>query len=191
MQAEKTFIHGHFSAELLAHAEGYFKACMLRDAADRVISRYVHLAHSQEDRLKSEFASYSGFEDFLESTYADNWQCRMLAGTWHEGRVNEETYIKAVDQLFEFDWVATTADQPQASLDLSLKLGFESYYQPRLNTRASASMWQEIDAKYRQKIEDLNRFDAQLVIEASALFKRNKRIPFFKAKKLNLKTLLS
>lgn len=181
------FIHGHFSATLLAKAEGYFKATLLREASDRLISRYVHLAHSEEARLKEEFASYRNFEHFLESTYADNWQCRMLAGTWHEGKVNEETYMKAVDQLYDFDWVGTAANQPQASLDLSIKLGFESYYNPRLNVRASQDLWHEINSQYRDQIAELNRFDQQLVVEADALFQKGKSISPWQNLKLNLK----
>lgn len=181
------FIHGHFSSTLLPSAEGYFSATLLRNASDRLISRYVHLVHSKESRLQEELASYRDFSDFLTSSYADNWQCRMLSGQWHEGRVNEETYMKAVDRLYEFDWVATAGDQPQASLDLSLKLGFESYYQPRLNVRASQKLWQEIEEQYRPDIADLNRFDQQLVLEASALFARRKSISFFQTLKLNLK----
>ena len=191
VQAGIPFVHGHFSARLLAGAPGYLKATMLREASDRVISRYVHLAHSKEERLQKEFASYSSFEDFLQSTYADNWQVRMLSGQWHEGRVNEETYVKAVDQLYAMDWVATADQMATAALDLSLKLGFESYYHPHLNTRASQDLWQEINHKYRASIADLNRFDAQLVVEARALYNRNKELPFAKRLKLKLKGLLA
>ncbi|WP_421752653.1 sulfotransferase family 2 domain-containing protein [Croceimicrobium sp.] len=191
IQAGIPFIHGHFSAKLLKAAPNYYKATMLREASDRVISRYVHLAHSKEERLQKEFASYSSFEDFLQSTYADNWQVRMLSGQWHEGHVNEESYLKAVDQLYDFDWVATADQMAKAALDLSLKLGFESYYHPHLNTRASQELWQELNAKYRDSIADLNRFDAQLVVEARAIFNRNKKLPFGKGIKLKLKGLFS
>ena len=189
IEQEVPLIHGHFSANILHQAKAYFKATLLRNASDRLISRYVHIAHSKEERLQKEFASYANFDSFLNSSYADNWQCRMLAGTWHEGKVNEETYMKAVDQLYQFDWVATAADQPQAALDLSLKLGFETYYNPRLNLRASADMWQEINEKHRSNIAELNRFDAQLVKEARAIFKSKRNLPFIKGLKLKLKQL--
>ncbi len=172
----QAFIHGHFSANALDQAKDYFKASLLRQAGDRVISRFVHIAHSKEERLKKEYQNYQGFEDFLKSTYADNWQTRMLAGVWHQGRVNEETYIKAVDRLYELDWVASSAQMPIAALDLSQKLGFRSFYHPQLNKRASQAMWLDIDAKYRADIETLNRFDAQLVREAEALFLRRKSV---------------
>lgn len=188
IEKDMPFIHGHFSSVLMQEAETYYKATMLRNASDRVISRYVHLAHSKEERLQKEFSSYNGFEDFLESSYADNWQTRMLAGIWHEGRVNEESYLKAIDQLLEFDWIATAADLPLAALDLSLKLGFESYYNPKVNQRASVAMWEELNDKYRPQIEALNRFDAQLVKEAHARFKRELQVPFWKRLKLALKT---
>ncbi|QNR23287.1 hypothetical protein H4K34_12995 [Croceimicrobium hydrocarbonivorans] len=191
IQAGIPFIHGHFSAHLLETGPAYLKATILREASDRVISRYVHLAHSKEERLQKEFASYLSFEDFLQSTYADNWQVRMLAGQWHEGRVNEESFVKAVDQLYAMDWVATADQMAKAALDLSLKLGFESYYHPHLNTRASEELWQELNAKYRDLIADLNRFDAQLVVEARALFNRNKELPLAKRLKLKLKGLLA
>jgi len=189
IEQEVPLIHGHFSANILHQAKGYFKATLVREASDRLISRYVHIAHSKEERLHKEFASYPNFEAFLKSSYADNWQCRMLAGTWHEGKVNEETYMKAVDQLYQFDWVAAAADQPQAALDLSLKLGFETYYNPRLNLRASADMWQEINERHRSEIAELNRFDAQLVKEARAIFKSKRKLPLIKGLKLKLKQL--
>lgn len=188
IEKDMPFIHGHFSSALMQEAKPYYKATMLRNAGDRVISRYVHLAHSKEERLQKEFRSYNGFEDFLESSYADNWQTRMLAGIWHEGRVNEESYLKAVDQLVEFDWIATAADLPLAALDLSLKLGFESYYNPKVNQRASDEMWQALNAEYRPQIEALNRFDAQLVIEAEARFTRELNVPYLKRMKLALKS---
>lgn len=188
IEKEKPFIHGHFSSALLQEADRYYKATMLRNASDRVISRYVHLAHSKEERLQKEFSNYNGFEDFLESSYADNWQSRMLAGIWHKGKVNEESYLKAVDELFKFDWVATAADLPLAALDLSLKLGFESYYNPQVNQRASDEMWQSLNAEYRPQIEALNRFDVQLVKEAKARFKRELKVPYWKRLKLALKS---
>lgn len=187
--AQIPFIHGHFSAAVLKEAPDYYTACLLREASDRLISRFVHIAHSKEERLQAEYASYTGFEDFLETSYADNWQTRMLAGTWHEGRVNEETYIKAVDQLYAMDWVASAQQMPAAALDLSLKLGFKSYYHPRLNTRASHEMWQTINARYRKDITQLNRFDAQLVVEAAALFSRRQQIPWTARLKMKLKEL--
>lgn len=189
VEAGTPLIHGHFSAAILKEAPQYYTACLLREASDRLISRYVHIAHSKEKRLQEEYASYADFEDFLESTYADNWQTRMLAGTWHEGKVNEETYIKAVDQLYAMDWVASASQMPAAALDLSLKLGFKSYYHPRLNTRVSNVMWQKINSRYRKDIAQLNRFDTQLVVEAEALFLRNQNIPWSARLKMKLKGL--
>lgn len=191
VQESKALIHGHFTAKALLETPDYFKATMLREASDRLISRFVHIAHSEEERLRLEYTSYQSFEDFLASTYADNWQCRMLAGIGHEGRVNEEVYMKAADNLFAMDWVATSDCMPMASLDLSLKLGFKSFYAPRLNTRSSQKMWQEINAKFRPAIAELNRFDAQLVIEARALFNRHKNIPWSSRMKMTLKGLFS
>jgi hypothetical protein len=186
----KTFIHGHFSANLLdIIPDSYFKASLLRNATDRVISRFVHIAHSREPQLQQEYASYGSFDDFLESTFADNWQCRMLSGIWHSDKVDEEIYMRAVNKLHEFDWVATAADLPLAALDLSLKLGFTSYYQPKLNRRASGEMWQELNALYHPKIRDLNYFDELLVREAAGLFQQRKNIPWAKSLKLGLRGL--
>lgn len=189
VEGSKSFIHGHFSFQLLNHplAQSYYKATLLRDAADRVISRYVHLAYSKEERLQAEFATYSGFDDYLKSTYADNWQCRMLAGIWHEGKVNDEVFERAKQNLEKLDWVATTSAMPEAALDLSLKLGFESYYQPQLNKRKSKALWQEINSNYRPQIEALNHFDSKLVSLAEARYRSERKVPLLKGLKLRLK----
>lgn len=185
----KEFIHGHFSYKLLESLKNpeYFKATLLRNGTDRVISRYVHLAHSTEKRLQEELASYQGFEDYLDSSFADNWQCRMLSGIWHEGRVDEAVFDKALANLAKFDWVATADEMPEAALDLSLKLGFESYYQPQLNRRKSEQLWLEVDKDYRLEIESLNAFDQKLVDFARRHYLKKRRIPILKRLKLALK----
>lgn len=186
--AEKPFIHGHFSNQILqaVKGSGYLSASLLRQASDRVISRYVHMAHSKEQRLQGEFASYGSFEDFLDSSYADNWQCRMLAGIWHDGKVDQQTFEKALETLHQLDWVATADDLPEAALDLSLKLGFKNRYYPKLNERRSEQMWQELNGKYRSAIAELNHFDQRLVEEAAKLYQINKRIPLLAKLRLAL-----
>ncbi len=189
IKEEKLFIHGHFSYNLIEKLNDpdYFKATLLRDASDRVISRYVHLAYSKEPRLREEFYRYKSFEDYLESSFADNWQCRMLSGIWHEERVDETVFRKALANLSKFDWIATAEDMPEAALDLSLKLGFESYYQPRLNRRKSEDLWQQVDRDYRLAIESLNAFDQKLVDFARRSYRAKRRIPILKRWKLALK----
>ncbi len=192
VQEGKSFIHGHFSTKLIDQTEvhSFFKACLFRDAADRVISRYVHLVNSEEARLKEEFANYTGFEDYLKSSYADNWQCRMLAGLWHEGRVDEQIFDQAKENLNKFDWVARMEDLPEAALDLSLKLGFSNYSKTHLNSRRSEQLWRELDFKHRDEIESLNIWDQKLIAIVGQRYQEKLAIPIMKQLKLKLKHLI-
>ncbi len=185
------FLHGHFSYQLieLLHEHNYFSATLLRDPVARVISRYVHLQHSDEPRLIEERESYANFKDYLQSNYAQNWQCQMLSGRPHSKADSKTAYQGALQNLHSFDWVGVAENLNEGLLDLSLKLGFKNVYYPYLNRRKSEKLWQTIYKEHAAEIADLNTVDQQLYEAAKKIYLKNKNIPSSALLKMKIKKI--
>lgn len=159
----KKFIHGHFTSKIVKQAPAdYLKVTLLRDPVARVISRYVHMAHADEPSLKEEFAQYAGFEEYLQSAYAQNFQCQMLADALFTEISAEDLLAKAMENLKQLDWVAPSENLNEAAQDLQKRLGFKVRQIGKDNTSSSQQMWQELYDQYSQQIAALNRLDQQL-----------------------------
>lgn len=186
------FLHGHFSFKVLEMLKehDYFSATLVRQPVERVISRFVHLEFSEEKRLQEERASYKGFEDYLESYYARNWQCQVLKGEMHSDCNSKLSLQAALQNLHSFDWVGTPDKLNEAMLDLSLKLGFENTYYPHLNKRKSRDLWQKLYDDYAPEIADLNKADQRIYEEAQKIYQRRKSIPWKSALKMKAKWAL-
>lgn len=182
------FIHGHFSFRRMEEAGAYFKASILRHPVERVISRYVHLMHSKEERLIQERQQYAGFEDYLKSPYARDHQAQLLAGVPGTTPLGPKEILRAEQNLLALDWVATLDQMPTAALDLSLKLGFKSYYQPHLNQRQSDQLWQDCAKRYSEEIAHYNQVDFKLYELAKARYQAEEKIPALARLKLWLKS---
>jgi hypothetical protein len=183
------FIHGHFSFQVikLLRLHDYFSATVLREPVARVISRYVHLQHSEEPRLVAERDTYAGFEAYLESAYARNWQCQVLSGEMHNLDNPKELYEQARQNLRSFDWVGVADDLNEGMLDLSIKVGFENSYYPHLNKRQSEELWDSLYQEYAEKITELNAYDQRLYRDAKRVYARNKSLPKSALIKMKLK----
>jgi len=173
------FLHGHFSFQLieLLREHDYFSATLLRDPVERVISRYVHLQYSEDANLVAERESYKNFEDYLQSFFAQNWQCQVLGGEMHTKADSKISMQGALRNLYTFDWVGVAEHLNEGMLDLSLKLGFENGYYPYLNKRKSKKLWDSLYRDYAQEIAALNKVDQKLYEAAKKLYQKNKKIP--------------
>jgi hypothetical protein len=175
---EIRFIHGHFSFDIvkLLHPHDYFSATVLREPVARVISRYVHLQYSEEPRLVAERDTYAGFEEYLESSYALNWQCQVLAGNMHNIANPEENYALAQQNLHSFDWVGVADYLNEGMLDLSSKLGFENRYYPHLNKSQSQELGESLFLEFAEEIRERNIYDQKLYAEAKRMYTKNKKL---------------
>lgn len=159
----KKFIHGHFTSKIMEQAPAdFFKVTLLRDPVARVISRYVHMAHTHEPSLKQEFAQYAGFEDYLQSAYAQNFQCQMLADTLFAEVKERELLKRALENLEKLDWVAPAEKLNEAAKDLQARLGFKPKKVGTNNTRGSQAMWAKLHAQYARQIAERNQLDQLL-----------------------------
>lgn len=159
----KKFIHGHFTFKMLPEVPAdFFKITLLRDPVHRVISRYVHMAHADEAALKEEFSQYVDFEDYLQSAYAQNFQCQMLADKLFTEVDESELLTLALENLGKLDWVAPSEKLNEAAQDLQKRLGFKVRQIGKDNTRSSPQMWNDLYDQYSQQIAAINRLDQQL-----------------------------
>jgi hypothetical protein len=189
IEAEKPFIHGHISVKGLHKAQAWYTATVLRDPVDRVVSRYVHLVFGAHDNLKAEREKYQNFEDYLESTYANNWQCQMLCGEWHQP-ISPALFDKACEEMNKLDWVGTQDRLAEAMLDLQKRLGFATRYKPRTNLRRSQEMWLEIKSRYAAAIADRNQYDRKLYEQAQQIYSQRRQLSLIERLRLKLEDLL-
>jgi hypothetical protein len=172
------FIHGHFSFHIIKvlRLHDYFSATVLREPVARVISRYVHLQYSEEPRLVAERHTYAGFEEYLESSYAVNWQCQVLAGNMHDIANPKEMYEQARQNLHSFNWVGVADELNEGMLDLSGKLGFENSYYPHLNKSRSQELGESLYLEFAEEIAERNIYDQKLYSDAKRIYTRNKKL---------------
>lgn len=173
IQRGTPFLHGHISGSAAATAGGYFSATLLRDPVARVVSRYVHILHSEGEKHRAEVAGYRNFEDYLQSAYAQNWQCRSLAAVGKAPLSSSELLEQGQAALAQLDWVGLTEQLPAAVFDLSQKLALTLKKPGKQNRRQSSALWYRLYEKYHLKIAALNHADATLYASAANRFARD------------------
>lgn len=189
---EKEMIFGHIDFKQLERAgdfSEYHLLTFLRHPVARTISHYLHFLNNQGHGHRE--LKEGGFEAFLDSPYAQNWQCQVLAGLKREEEALTQPgllYEKALANFEKLHWVGITERYAESLISLKHFLKLAKLPQKEKNTTPSVPLKKELLKKFEKEILERNAEDLKLYQHAQArLDQQLEKVPALALRKLALR----
>jgi len=162
--------YGHqcWATELAELFQDITLVTFLREPVDRCISHFYHFKRS-ENPDHQPYKNLS-LEQFLNTRFAQNWQCRRLGGGFYDSSLSDERcYEEALKNVNSRFALTGITERMGESLALLSQFTPKSLPQPeRTNVNPSPEA-AELKKQWREKIIEKNSFDAELYRQANAL----------------------
>lgn len=159
----KLIAAGHMGWELdLAQVlQDVTKITCLRNPVSNVISHHLHFRHSNDPAHK-EYSSLS-FPEFLQTPFANNWQCQRLGGRFYDSQMDEQKcFAEAWENVSSrFDAVGVTERMDDTLLVLRQVLKLNLQQVPMRNLSADPVAANDLQA-YADEIKERNQLDEKL-----------------------------
>lgn len=143
----------------------------LRRPDRRCVSHYLHFQRSE----KPEHQVYQGmpFAEFLESRFAQNWQCRRLGGGFYDPQLSDEKcFAEALYNLqVRFDLIGIS-ERMEESLQLMRPLLPADPGPMPIHNQSSRKASDELLEQWKEAIDEVNNWDWRLYREADQLLNR-------------------
>lgn len=154
---------GHLSD--VALPDDYQLLVMFRRPVDRVISTYLHFQKHDNPRYTTWKEGQVDFDAFLETEFAHNWLCQLLAGSkglMASADEKEAVFSAAENNLKKLSWVGISERFEDSLFSLSVFVGRRLKYPGRFNVNHEPDQHQALKEKYERQLLVQNELDIRI-----------------------------